>query len=90
MTYTSFYFMCFVALLGIVYFLTPQKYRYLVLLVFSGAFIYIAGGKSSVFFIYLTGLLAYVAARLISKKKKIFLYITILFVLGCLGLLKYR
>lgn len=90
MTYTSFYFMCFVALLGIIYFLTPQKYRYLVLLVFSGAFIYIAGGKSSVFFIYLTGLLAYVAAQLISKKKKIFLYITILFVLGCLGLLKYR
>jgi len=91
MTYTSFYFMCFLALLGIVYFIMPQKYRYLALLVFSGAFIYIAGGKSSVFFIYLTSLAAYLTGRLTEKKKsKIWSVLCVLFVLAILIVLKYR
>lgn len=95
MTYITFSFFIFLILLSGVYFCTPQKYRYIVLMLFSGGFIYFAGGLYTICFIYGTTVFSYVIATGIQKidnkiwKKAVYIG-GIALILGVLFFVKYK
>ena len=66
MSFTSFAFLIFVGAVVIVYYLTPEKYRWITLLVASYAYYLEASAKSFVF-ILLTTLVTFYGARFIDK-----------------------
>lgn len=95
MTYISFHFFIFLIVLATLYFCTPQKYRYLTLLVFSGIFVYLAGGLYTICFLYGTTVFSYVLAvsmeRLDNKGTKRAVHIGgLLLIVGILLFVKYQ
>lgn len=95
MTYTSFSFFVFLILTAIVYFCMKTKYRYIVLMLFSGIFIWFAGGINAVAFIYGTTIFTYLIAMLMERTdnerfRRIIYSCGILIILGILIGMKYK
>ena len=94
MAITSFYFLCFVAALFLVYYLTPGKARWVVLLVASIGYFFTAGNAYLILYPAVTITIIYGAALYIDrvkeqKKKKIALSLVVVFCLLMLTTLKY-
>lgn len=94
MSYISFSFFILLTILAVVYFVMPQKFRYIVLLFFSGIFIYFAGGLHSVVFIYATTVFVYLSAIGLYKSskpvlRKLLLAGSIIVIVGILWGIKY-
>lgn len=67
--YVSLYFLAFLAISIIGYWLTPNKYRWIVLLISSIVF-YVLLSWKSIFFVLFTTLVMYFSARYIDKKNR--------------------
>ena len=92
MLFTSISFLYyFLPALIIIYFITPKKYKNIILLIASLLF-YLYGEPKYVFLMIAEIIIAYIGAILIDKyknKKKIFMFLTVIFDLGLLCLFKY-
>ncbi len=94
MEITSFYFLCFYAVLLVLYYLVPGKLQWIVLLLGSGAF-YLLGGNGWLILYPLAGVtVTWLAVRGLERQKeqtgrRIILAADVLLLLGVLATLKY-
>src|SRR4030095_17163275 len=92
MVFNSFAFMCFVPVVSILYFLVPQKYRWLHLLISSCVF-YMFFIPIYILILIFTIVIDYFAGILIDKaqggKRKAFLMMRLVANIGVLAVFKY-
>ena len=93
MNFNSFEFLIFLAIVLVLYFVLPHKFRWVMLLVASYYF-YMSWNASLVFLIFGTTLISYLAAIFIEKTenkkvKKLLLILTLVICLGVLFFFKY-
>lgn len=93
-TFTSFYFLCFYACILIIYYLIPKKTQWVFLLLSSVSYYLLSGNGIMILYPACACIIAYIGIRAISgtedmKKKRVFLLLVILFLIGTLFILKY-
>lgn len=91
MLFNSFEYLLFFPAVAIIFFITPQKFRWFILLGAS-CFFYMTALPYAILFVGITVVNDYSAARLIEKyqdKKKIFLWQSLIINLGLLFIFKY-
>ena len=91
MLFNSLSYAIFLPLVFVIYWLLPNKYRWILLLIASYYF-YMSWNAKYVFLIFITTFTSYLCAILIEKKpehKKLILTITLLVCLGILFVFKY-
>lgn len=94
MSITSFYFWCFLIAVGFIYYLTPSKIKWCVLLVASIFFFVMACGWNMLAYLFFGVLTAFIGAKLIDgskhpKRRKFYLIVTLVLMIGELAALKY-
>ena len=93
MNFNSFEFLIFLAIVLVLYFVLPHKFRWVMLLVASYYF-YMSWNAALIFLIFGTTLISYLAALFIEKTekksiKKLWLILTLVVCLGVLAFFKY-
>ena len=93
MNFNSFEFLIFLAIVLVLYFVIPHKFRWIVLLIASYYF-YMSWNASLVFLIFGTTLVSYLSAIFMEKTekkgvKKMLLVLTLVVCLGVLAFFKY-
>lgn len=92
--FTSFYFLCFYALILLIYYLIPKKTQWFFLLFASVAFYFLTGNGILILYPIAASLTAYVAIRVITgtediKKRRRTLFAAVFVMIGALVVLKY-
>ena len=93
MNFNSFEFLIFLAIVLVLYFVLPHKFRWIMLLIASYYF-YMSWNASLIFLIFGTTLVSYLAALFMEKTekkslKKLWLILTLVVCLGVLAFFKY-
>lgn len=86
-TITSFYFLCFLLGVLVLYYVVPGRFQWLVLLASSIAYYLLSGNGLLIVYPLITGLIAYLGARM--PRKRISLILCIILMLSPLFALKY-
>ena len=94
-TVTSFYFLCFLLALLIIYYVVPKRFQWLILLLFSIAYYLLSGNGILIVYPVMASFVAFAGAYLIEGagedegKRKLYFAISLLLLTGSLFVLKY-
>lgn len=90
-TVTSFYFLCFLAGLLLLYYIVPKSIQWVVLMAGSIAYYLLSGNGILIIYPLLGSFVAFFGAYMISKddKPKVYLFLTVTLLIGTLFVLKY-
>lgn len=67
MTITSFYFICFIAIVIILYYVIPQRFQWVFLLAISTLFYFMAGTPYTIIYLYVSTITIYLGSNLVHK-----------------------
>lgn len=92
--FTSFYFLCFYAIILLIYYIIPRKMQWVFLLFASAAFYLLTGNGILILYPVAASLVAYISLRLMAgtedaKKRRAALLFAVISLIGALVALKY-